>query len=264
MTGADRYDRAARRLCMARLERDEVQPLPDELAPADEHDGYLVQDRLHRQLTGAGWGEIAGYKLGCTTPIMREILGLDHPVFGGIFSSTVHHREAVLRHAAFVRPAIESEIAVVLGDNLPARGQPYDEISVAPAIGACMAAIELVDNRCDPEVVGLPTQIADDYFGAGSVLGAPDRQFDPLMLDEVVIRLQVNREQIGEGSGSMQLGHPLKALAWLANALIERGHVLAAGQFVSLGSVVAGYYVAPGDEAIISSDQLGEVRVRYA
>ena len=263
MSAANRHDRAARSLCVARLEHREVQPLSLELAPADEHDGYLVQDRLHRQLTEAGWGEIAGYKLGCTTQVMREILGLDHPVFGGIFSSTVHHREATLRHADFVRPAIESEIAVLLKDDLPARDEPYDKTSVAPAVAACMATIELVDNRCDPEAIGLPTQIADDYFGAGSILGAPDREFDPFMLDEVVIRLQVNREPIGEGSGSMQLGHPLKALAWLANALIERGRLLMAGQFVSLGSVVAGYYLTPGDEAIISSDQLGEVRVRY-
>jgi 2-oxo-3-hexenedioate decarboxylase/2-keto-4-pentenoate hydratase len=260
---AGSHDRAAVLVCAARIERRELGPLPPELRPRDEAEAYLVQDEVHRRLTAAGWGDVVGHKLGCTTPVMQAQLGLDHPVSGGIFASTVHHGTAVVRHADYVRPGVESEIVVLLDADLPATGEPYTRESVAPAVGACIGAIELTDARYDDDAVDVPTRVADDFYGAGSVLGPPDRHFDPRGLDRVHVRLEVNGEPIGEGDGSMVLGHPLEALAWFANATAQRGQHLRAGEFVSLGSVVPAYRVEAGDEARVTFDPFGEVSVRY-
>jgi 2-oxo-3-hexenedioate decarboxylase/2-keto-4-pentenoate hydratase len=261
---AEACERAAQTLCEVRLRRGPVSPLPLELRPPDEAAAYRVQDALHRRLAASGHGEVVGHKIGCTTPVMREALGIFQPKAGGVFASTVHRDAAIVRHADYVRPAVESEIAVRLAADLPADGAPYTRASVAAAVGACMAAIELTDDRCDPTVVDVPTQLADDFFNTGCVLGRPDEAFDATRLDEVRVRLDVNGTQIGAGDGAMVMGHPLEALAWLANELAGRGRMLRAGEFVLLGSVVKGFYVDAGDDAVVTFEPFGAVRVRYA
>src|SRR2546426_7824663 len=104
----ERITKAAELICKARLERLTLAPLiPDELRPRDETEAYLVQAESHRLLTEAGWGEIVGYKIGCTTAGMQEALGLDHPVYGGIFGPTVWGRGAGLRAHRLLSCAID-------------------------------------------------------------------------------------------------------------------------------------------------------------
>ena len=56
------------------------------------------------------------------------------------------------------------------------------------------------------------------------------------------------------------MGHPLHALAWLANSLAEHGQPnLKAGEFVLLGSVVETQWLKPGDRVEIDIPQLGEL-----
>ena len=53
-------------------------------------------------------------------------------------------------------------------------GRKRTRDSVAPSVAACMAAIELVDDRyADYRSLGTPTLIADDFFHVGCVL-APE------------------------------------------------------------------------------------------
>ena len=260
-----RIHAAAEALCAARVARRPVEPLPEAIRPRDEAEAYRVQEVLHELLTAAGWGEVVGYKLGCTTPVMQQALGLDHPVSGGIFASTVRRGRSVeLRHADVIGPSLESEIVVRLDQDLPAAGAPYDRASVARAVGAAHAAFELTEDRyADRHAVGVPTQVADDYYGIGSVLDDPVEGIDPFTLDRVAGRLFVNGEEKGTGTGSLVLGHPLEGLAWLANTLAARGGGLRAGEIVSLGSIIAAYDPRPGDEVRVVHDPLGEVHLRF-
>jgi 2-oxo-3-hexenedioate decarboxylase/2-keto-4-pentenoate hydratase len=258
----DRIARAAEVLCRARLEGAVITPLAEDIRPRSEDEAYLVQDELHRLLTEAGYGEIAGYKIGCTTPVMQEALGLDHPVFGGIFAPMVWHDELEIEARRFVGCAIESEIAVRVDRDMT--DTQYDRESAAAAVGSCIGAIEVMDNRYGERgVLDMETRVADDFYNGGSLLGPELRDFDPRELDGVKTRLLVNGEEVGTGSGDMVLGHPLEALAWIANTLVARGNPLRAGQFVSLGSVIRGQPMEAGDEAVVIHDPLGEVRIRY-
>ena len=52
------------------------------------------------------------------------------------------------------------------------RNVPYTENSVIEYVEAVMAAIEVVDDRWDDyHSVTTPTLIADNFFGAGCILG---------------------------------------------------------------------------------------------
>jgi 2-keto-4-pentenoate hydratase len=254
---------AAALLAHARLGRERLGGLPPELRPADVAAGYRVQETLHGLLAESGLGPVAGYKIGCTTPVMQRFLGIDHPCAGGVLAARVYREAARLRHAAFVRVGIECEIAVLLDQDLPARERPYTAAEVAPAVGACAAAIEIVDDRwIDYRTVDLPTLIADDFFNAACVIGAPHRFDASLDLAPLQGAMIVNGAELGRGTGADALGHPLHALAWLATGRSGSGG-LRAGELVLTGSMVQTHWAARGESCRVEIERLGAVRVDF-
>jgi 2-keto-4-pentenoate hydratase len=256
---------AAALLCAARIERRRFDRLPEACRPADEAAAYAIQDALHGRLAAAGWGPLAGHKIGCTTPVMQRFLSIVNPCAGGVFAPTVQHERGVFCHADFLHVGVECEIAVRLAQDLPAEDAPYDRHAVAHAVGACMAAIEVVDDRYeDYRSLDAPTLIADDFFNAGCVLGAPIESWRELDLAGLRGHMAINGVEVGTGKGGDILGHPLAALAWLANALAGRGRQLNAGEFVLLGSVVETRWVQAGDRVEIEIEGLGTARAKFA
>jgi len=255
---SEAIERAAEVLSTARLRRARLGGLPDDCRPGSEAEAYAVQDTLHRRLSAAGAGEVVGHKIGCTTAVMQRYLGIDNPCAGGVFAATVQHDRTGLRRDVFVRPGVECEIAVRLADDLPAAGAPYTRDSVAGAVASCMAAIEIVDDRYeDFRALDAPTLIADDFFNAGCVLGPPLEDWRALDLAEISGRMVINGREVASGKGADILGHPLEALAWLANAMIARERHLAAGAFVLLGSIVQTVWLGPDDRVEVAIDGLG-------
>jgi 2-keto-4-pentenoate hydratase len=131
-----------------------------------------------------------------------------------------------------------------------------------------MAGIEVVDDRFDDfRRVDVWTMAAGDFFNAGCVLGPPVADVDPLTLDRLAGRMTVNGAAAGEGRGRDILGHPLEALAWLANLKAQgdpgRGVGLATGEIVMLGSVVETKWLARGDTVEVAIEGLGEARAVF-
>lgn len=252
---------AADILIRQRLALSPIVALAEDLAPRTLTEGYAIQSELNRLLINAGMGEMVGHKIGCTTPVMQAFVNINQPCAGRIFSKTVMHEHGQVPRHGFVKIGMECEIAVRLGRDLPPQSTPYTRDTVAPAVAEVMAAIELVDERYENyRALGVPTLVADDFFNAGCVLGRPVANWQSLDLAALTGRAVINGVEVGRGVGSMVLGHPLNALAWLANAQAEH-HLpgLKAGEFVMLGSVVATQWLNAGDRVRIEISGLGEV-----
>lgn len=257
--------RAAQIIASARAGRIPLDRLPDDCRPDDEAVGYDLQDAVHAALADRGWGALAGYKIGCTTAVMQAHLNLTSPCGGGVFESKVHFETADLALEDYVRVGAETEIAVRMGADLAADLAPFDRESVASAVESCMAAMEIVDNRYgDSAAMGTATLIADDFFGAGCLLGKPLGDWRDLDLGAATGRLLVDGVEIGRGRGADVMGHPFEALAWLANKLAERGRMLRRGDIVLTGSLVKVHYPVPGETVEIAIDGLGGVRARFS
>ena len=260
-------ERAAALICDARLAHTPLEPLPEAWRPMGLHDAYRVQAALNRLLMTRGAGPLAGHKIGCTTPVMQAYLGIPGPCAGEVFAGTVHRGTGTVLTADHVRLGVECEIAVELaadiGDGVRgARGFTRD--AVAASVGAVMASIEVVDDRYhDWPTIGTPTLVADDFFNAGVVLGEAVRDWRRLDLATLGGRMLVNGTNVGSGRGADILGHPLEALAWLAGSMADRGRSLRAGEFVTLGSVVATQWVTRGDRVMIEIDGLGQAAVVF-
>jgi 2-oxo-3-hexenedioate decarboxylase/2-keto-4-pentenoate hydratase len=261
---AQAADHAAKIIADNRLARGRLEFLPEDIRPQDLDDAYTIQERLNEILIARGLGQPVGYKIGCTTRVMQEYMNIHEPSFGEVFEPTVHRNSAVLRYADYSEPGVEAEIAAQLGADLPAANAPYDRDSVTDAVAACMASVELVDARYfDYRELDTPTMVADNFFNAACVLADPVSDWRGLDLAAVQGRMDVNGEEFGTGPGSLIMGHPLEALAWLANRLAERGRELKAGEFVTLGSVVTTKWVAQGALIEVEMSGLGGVSIKF-
>jgi 2-keto-4-pentenoate hydratase len=255
--------RAAEHIVNLRLKHRVLDGLPEAWRPRTMAEGYLIQGFAHRYLIAAGFGSIAGYKIGCTTPVMQEKLGVDHPCAGAVFSTELREGRADLLCRDFHRPFVECEIAVRLGSDIAA-DRPITADAVADAVESCMAAIELIDDRYAlPEMLGPAILTADDFYSAGCVLGTPVPDWRRLDLREMRGRIIINGEARGEGRGRDAMGHPFNAVAWLATHLAARGESLRSGMVVLTGSIVRSEAVKRGDQVIVAVDGLGEAYARY-
>lgn len=253
---------AADEIARARLSGQRLAPLHPFLRPADEAAAYQVQAALHERLEPT-LGPRVGYKIGCTTPVMQQYLGIPSPCSAGVFAGGVHESGAVLAFDDFRRVGVECEIAVRLGRDLPAGGAPFTAETVRDAVAAYMAAIEIVDDRyADWRSTDTPTLIADDFFAAGCVLGTPVA--DPGDPAALVGTTTINGVAVGRGKGADVMGHPLNALAWIASSLAARGTPLREGEIVLLGSLVETKWLARGDHVAIDITGLGRVEMRAA
>lgn len=229
-------------------------------APADEAAGYALQRRVAEAL---GAVPPAGFKIGATTRQMQDYLALRGPAAGFVPAAGVHEDGAVLAWGDFLGVGVECEVAVRLARDLPPG--PCTRAEAAAAVGDCMAAIEVVENRYgDFRALGAPTLIADQVFHAAGVLAAPRPGWRELDLAAVEGRFRIGGQVVASGHGRDLLGHPFEALAWLAGsggAAAFGG--LKAGQVVWLGSVTPAIWLDGPTTVEADFGPLGSARLRF-
>ncbi len=249
---------AARELLEQHRSGRRLTPLPLECAPVDVASAYRVQDEYLRLLETEAAAHVAGWKIALTTPVMQSFVGIPHPLAGAILAASIRQSPARLSSGDWVHLGLEAEIAVRLGADLADRGAPYHRESVAASVVACMAALEIVDDRhCEYRALDPHLLIADNAFNAGCVIGPEQRDWRSLDLQAARGSMRINGEVVGAGVGGDVLGHPLEALAWLANHLIDRGRWLRAGDVVLTGSIVTTQWPAVGDAIAAEVEGLG-------
>ena len=256
--------KAAIYLSSARLQTKKIGEPKGELCPQSESEAYQVQSEVHSLISKKRGDEIIGWKIGCTTPVMRAYLNINEPCAGGIFRSTVHFEDALVKHSDFLYPGVECELAVFIDKDLGfiEKEHTYDVIS--NAVGAIFPAIEIVDSRWhDYKTVNTFSLIADDFFGAGCVLGQPKTQWGNIDLKTLKGEMIINGIPVGQGLGKDILGNPIDALVWLTKMLEKRGTYLKQGNIVMLGSLVQTNWVNPMDQVEVEIDSLGTAKIWF-
>jgi 2-keto-4-pentenoate hydratase len=249
----DRLDAMARHMWDARRGGRNYTNLPDTLKPATIAEAYQAQEVYHR-LAEPVYGPVVGVKVAVATKVMQQLMGITHPCGGAIFARTIHASPARIAKSDFINLRIESEIALQLGQDMPAARAPWTAESVVPHVSGAMPAYELIEDR---NAVYTETQavsmIVENCWNGGVVIGAP-KAVKPDALIGVIGRQTLNGKEIGEGKSE----NPFATLAWLANLLAERKRDLKAGMVVITGSVIPTFSIAPGDRCVFTVDGLGE------
>ncbi len=244
---------AARHLIDEHARHAQFANLPAAIAPRTLDEAYAAQAALERLLTPT-LGAPGGAKIAVTTKVMQELMGIDQPCCGMIFSRRILASPARLVFADFISLKLECEIALRLARDLAA-GTGHTRDSVAAAVGHAMPAFELVEDRnAEYRRVDVKSLVADNCWNAGVVLG----EGIALSAGRSLIGLQGTLDIDGKRDADGLSEDPLEVLAWTANLLGGRGRGLKAGQIVMTGSLIATFPAVPGKTFRFAVDGLGE------
>ncbi len=260
--------RAAELLLAARRDLAPIAALPEDCRPATATEGYAVQAAV-RALRG---GAMSGFKIGATSQVARTLLATEEPFHGCLFADGIHDSPATLIAGDHVFRLIEPEFAFRLASDLPARKAPYSRDELVAAIASLHPAFEVVSSAFGPAWTGagLAQLIADNGVHACLVLGPATADWEGLDLAAQEVVFESDGAEVGRGRGAEALGHPLNALAWLADfgALTDpvtgvcRG--LRAGDLITTGLVTPFAYAEAGTTLRAEFGRLGAVELTFS
>lgn len=225
-------------------------------------DAYAIQ-RAGVALAAADGRVVKGRKIGLTSRVMQQAVGIDEPDYGVLYDDMFYADGAVVSRDRFIAPRIEVELAFVLGDSL--RGPDCTIYDVLRATEYVTPAIEILDARfemTDPDTGATRTivdTIADNAADAGIVTGG--RVVQPHEVDLRWVSALLFRNGVIEESGvaAAVLNHPANGVAWLANRLAGHGVALEAGELVLAGSFTRPVWVQAGDTFHADFGSLGSI-----
>jgi 2-keto-4-pentenoate hydratase len=258
---------AAGELIRQHREKERFAALPAPWSVDDEAFAYAVQDRYVGELERQRGTRTCGYKIALTTPAMRQMVGFHDSISGRLLQDQVLASGATVRAADHRHLLIEFEIAFRMGADLPASASAWDRESILPFVECAHPALEVADDR-DADYRDLAgailTLAADNAWNQGLVLGEPVAAVSAEQLHAAAGVASIDGREVGRGTGADVMGHPLDALAWLANHLAQRGLPLAAGHLVTTGSLVTSKFPAAGNTVAFDIDRLGGVILHVA
>lgn len=157
-------DAIAAQLRAARAVGRPVSPLSNSLPAFDVTAGYGVQESLRRHA-----GELAGWKLGLTSPAKQVQMSVAEPIRGYLAACDELLEGEALVVADYIQPRVEPEIVFVMGDDLA--GARVSKNDVLAATAAFAVGIEVLDSRYIDYRFSLPDVVADNGSAARFVVG---------------------------------------------------------------------------------------------
>jgi 2-keto-4-pentenoate hydratase len=255
-----------------------IGPLTEAFPGIDVVDAYEIQLANIRRKIAAG-ARVRGHKVGLSSPVMQQMMGVDEPDYGHLLDSMVLSQDAPIPAAGYCYPRIEVEIGYVLGSALPGAG--CTEADVLAATAYIVPSLELIDSRITDWRIKLADTIADNASSAGVILGAERKTpaelaaagVDLSDIDAVLYQVgtgggegtggQGKRVEIASGNTSAVLGNPTACVAWLARKVADFGVKLEAGHLILPGSCTRAIDARPGSVFRAEFAGLGTVTAEF-
>ena len=239
---------AAELLWAAERDLAPIDPLTETYPAIDVVDAYEIQlINIRRKI--AGGARVRGHKVGLSSPVMQQMMGVDEPDYGHLLDAMVLGQDAPIPAGRYCYPRIEVEIGYVLGSALP--GADCTEADVLAATEYIVPSLELIDSRVRDWRIKLADTIADNASSAGVILGAErqapaDLAAAGIDLSDIDAVLYQEDEEIARGNTSAVLGNPTASVAWLARKVADFGVKLEAGHLILPGSCTRAIDARPG------------------
>jgi 2-keto-4-pentenoate hydratase len=257
---------AAELLWAAERDLAPIGPLTETFPGIDPVDAYEIQLINIRRKTAAG-ARVRGHKVGLSSPVMQQMMGVNEPDYGHLLDSMVlRGGDVPIPAGAYCYPRIEVEIGYILGSALP--GADCTEEDVLAATEYIVPSLELIDSRITNWQIKLPDTIADNASSAGVILGEARRTPAELAAAGVDIKnidavLYAGDQEVARGNTSAVLGNPTWCVAWLARTVAGFGVKLEAGHLIIPGSCTRAIDAKPGTAFRAEFAGLGTVTAEF-
>lgn len=231
------------------------EPIRDLVSACDAETGYAIQN-INTERWLQNGRRLAGRKIGLTSPAVQAQMGVDEPDFGMLFEDMQVGDGEIIEVGRLMQPRVEGEVAFVLAKDIV---NTIDMHRVTAVIDHARVAAEIVDSRVADWQITIVDTVADNASSGLYVLG--EKKVKLSTLDFITGRMEIERrgQVCSAGSGAACLGHPLRAVVWLANMMVKMGRPLLAGDVVLSGAWGPLVPVKPGDEVEVRITGLGTV-----
>ncbi len=248
-------------LYRAFLERKTLTPFTERLDSISIDDAYRIQQQFVGRRIAAG-EVVIGKKVGATSKAVQTMLGVQQPDFGYLLSDMIFNEGDVIPANSLIQPKAEGEIAFILKRDL--NGPGITSSAVLAATECVMACFEIVDSRIKDWKIKIQDTVADNASCGVIVLGGDAVSPRALDLGLCGMVLEKNGEIVATGAGAAALGHPLNAVAWLANTMGRLGIALKAGEIILSGSLAALIPIQANDNLRVRIGGIGGCSVRFS
>jgi 2-keto-4-pentenoate hydratase len=244
---------AANMLLDARRTHQPITDLPADLQPASIEEVACIHEQM-----AIAYGEIGGWKIGAPSADAE-------PFFAPMPRAWMAASGAVLSGPTFRYRVLESEIAFLLGQDLPPRSTPYTRDEVLAAIASCHPAIEeLESGLIDPKAANKFSALADLQTHGAFIYGPGFADWPQVDFTRERVTLTVDGAVREERTGSNTSGDLLRLLPYLANEGAARTGGLRAGQWITTGSWTGNTPAAPASHAEATFEHVGTAALRFA
>lgn len=252
--------RLAEHLEDAELKAHDVTKITDDHPDMDWEDAYAIQDAIRAAKEARGH-RIAGLKAGLTSFAKMRQMGVATPVFGFVADYMARPDGSEIVTSELIHPKVEAEICVVT--KAPLKGPGCTMADVMAAVDFVVPAVEIIDSRYRDFKFDLKSVIADNTSSSRFVIGGIRKNLENMDLRTLGVVLEKNGEIVSTATGAAVLGHPLTAVAMMADHLGRRGKDIPAGTFVMTGGVTEAIAVTAGDNVTARFHDLGTVSMRF-
>lgn len=221
-------------------------------------EGYALQSAVAelRQQRGE---RVIGYKVGCTSPKIREQLKIDHCITGRLYDTEQHSSGAVLEKKDFANLAIEGELAVELSREPIADDFLSDDLP--PCIARVFPVIELHNLVIRGEQPTAGELIAHNAIHAGVVAGpgiSPEEA-----TGEPSLSIFSNDQLLDSCKGPALIQTISSSLKWLYESVQTRGDHLSKGQIILTGSIPNLFPIEEECKIGVDAPPFGRVQVEF-
>ena len=242
------------------LTRVPIEPLTNREPGITIADAYQIQLRMIARRLDAG-EIVVGKKIGVTSKIVMDMLGVNQPDFGHLLSGMVFNEGEAVDTSKMIAPKAEAEVAFILARDLTGPG--VTAADVLRATDCVMPCFEIVDSRIKDWKIKIEDTVADNASCGVFTLGGTRRSPRDLDLALAGMVLEKNGEIISTSAGASVQGSPVNAVAWLANTLGRLGISLKAGDVILSGSQSPLVPVKAGDSLHCAVGGRGSTSVRF-
>jgi 2-keto-4-pentenoate hydratase len=223
-------------------------------------EAYQVQQAAAALKEQAGMTR-AGWKVGCTSPAIQGQLGLNQPIQAPMYQPLIHPGGTAFRREDFLSLAIEPELVICLGADIPA--PPPQPLDLLDAIEWVAPGIELHNKQFFFDPVTSQELVASGGLWAGLVVGETKVKPTRIDLSASLFQVLLDGQLVAKAPGSDIMGGPLVSLLWLARRLAHQGRPLSKGELVIPGSPTELISIDKPTLLTVDISGLGRVGARF-
>jgi 2-keto-4-pentenoate hydratase len=193
-----------------------------------------------------GGATAVGWKIGLNAKGLQDHFGIRGPVVGYLTDATVLVEGADIGIGGWLRPALEVEVAIRVGED--------------GGVAALAPALELVD--LDRPFDRIEPILAQNIFHRGVVFGPElvGPAVDDLAVDDLAVAVSRDGSQVAEGQ---LVEAPADTIEVVRAFLEAHGAELLPGHRIIAGSLIAPLTVEPGEQLEISFGALGSLAATF-